>query len=709
MGYHPYQKEITLERKVELTVDLHPISLEQEEIVVKARRDNHNISSAETGFQRLKASEIEQLPTFLGSPDPIKALQYTPGIQSVGEGNAGIYVRGGTPGQNLILLDQMPLHNPSHLLGIYSVFNSLSIQNLNLIKGGIPAQYGGKLSSVIEVNTPASSEKRVSFAGNIGTLSSAGVIKGKTQNERGFFLLSARRTHLDLIKSLLIEPLSKNSSRFFRETNYHFNDIYAKYSYCIGTKDRITAQYFFSSDHYKYCKEPLSNKMNWDNWAGALIWTHQTSSNFSYKSILSYTSHSMDMTSFFEDYEFLLGSRLHTLNHKLEFLRNTANHQMRYGWELVYNNTVPEKVKTIMPDINYQDQDELNSAEANLYLNDEMNLLPKLKLNAGFRLHRIMHVGPYKQFAEDETGKRLETKSYSKYKIVKGYNFFEPRISFSYQIRPNQSIKASYTENNQNFHLAEVGSVSLPTDIWTSSTEDLPPEKARQFTLGYYRNFANNNFETSTEIYYKKLTNQIELKESVVLKMEKEIFEDQFYMGDGRAYGFEFFIKKKTGHFTGWLGYSLSKSQKRIPEINQGKYYNTKYDRRHDLSLTLNYNHNSKWSYSAAFVYATGNTMTLPVGRYIIQGNIVNDYGKINSFRMPAYHRLDLSAKYQVVKKKQFESFWTFALYNVYGRSNPYFIYFSAKGDLDNYKLDVKAKQISLFPILPSISWNFKF
>ena len=344
------------------------------------------------------------------------------------------------------------------------------------------------------------------------------------------------------------------------------------------------------------------------------------------------------------------------------------------------------------------------------YIQDEWTISEKFKVNAGIRFSGFQHIGPFKRFIKNQSGLTTDTITYNRWETVKFYKGLEPRISARYQINGKSSIKAAFTKNNQYIHLASLSSVSLPTDIWVPSSDVVKPQIGYQYSIGYFRNFKENTFETSVELYYKDMKNQIAYKDGALPENTiGDNVDNSFTFGKGWSYGAEFFLKKRYGKFNGWAGYTLSFTKRQFDDINDGEWYYAKYDRRHDVSLTLSYEQSKRITFGAVFVYATGNTLTLPVARYFLNGYVVNEYGKRNSYRMAPYHRLDLSVTYKGKEHKKYQSSWTFSVYNVYNRYNPYFIYFANKGNAYDGTLQIQAKQVSLFGIIPSITWNFKF
>jgi hypothetical protein len=454
----------------------------------------------------------------------------------------------------------------------------------------------------------------------------------------------------------------------------------------------------------------LSTRMKWGNRLGSLRWNHIFNHAFSANQTIGYTGYDFYLDASFNKYGFHLSSKIDDWYYKMDFLLlKFLDHRLQYGLNYTYHRFSPNNMHASLNQVSYTNAPIYYSHETSAYINDQWTLSPRLTFNAGLRFTNYMQTGPYTQYALDENGFVEDSLVYKKNTIIKTYNRPEPRLSAVYQVNEISSVKASYSINQQFIHLASVGSVSIPTDFWIPSTKNILPQWVTQYTLGYFRNFAGNQYETSVEGYFKQMNDQFEFRNGLFSKTNRNAIEENIVRGKGYAFGMEFFVKRNLGKTTGWISYTISRTFRQFDEINSGKLYPAKYDRIHDLSITLMHQMNDKWSFSAVFIFSTGNAMTLPAGRYIVQGNLVNDYGKVNSFRMPAYHRLDISVNYLLYKKERMESNLNFSVYNVYNRANPYYIYFEAQGNLDSYELSVKPKQISLFPILPSLSWNLRF
>ena len=710
MGYTEYSEKIILDQNVIKTVTMQENVITKRELVVTGEKEDKNTTSTEMGKVQIEVEKIKTLPAFMGEVDVLKTIQLTPGVQNAGEGNSSFYVRGGGPDQNLILLDEAVVYNASHLFGFFSVFNADAVKSIDLTKAGMPANYGGRLASVLDIQMKEGNNQKFQMDGGIGLISSRLTVQGPIKKDTSSFIVSARRTYVDL----LIKPFVRKTSDF-KGTGYYFYDLNTKVNYRLSDKDRIFLSGYFGRDIFAMHNKDLSfkNTISWGNATTSFRWNHVFGPKLFLNSTLIYSDYHFEFGAQQSEYDIKLVSGITDYNAKFDFtLYPNLNHIIKFGGNYTYHIFTPNNAtaKTSGVELDLGSAVKLYSNDAALYLNDEFDLNGRIKLNAGLRYTFFEPVGPFDRFINNPAGQVTDTIHYGKFEKIKIYNHVEPRLSARYTIDEFSSIKASFTQNYQYIHLASVTAVSLPTDIWVPCSEVVKPQFGTQYSLGYFRNFKKNMFETSVELYYKDMKNQIEFKEGALPEDNiKNNTDNNFTFGRGWSYGSEFFINKRTGRWTGWAGYTLSWTKRKFPEINLGKAYWAKYDRRHDVSIILSYELNDKWTFSTIWVYATGNAMTLPISRYIVDGNIVNEYGPRNSFRMPAYHRMDLSATYTGKKHKKYQSSWNFSIYNVYNRYNPYYIYFQTTGSVSDFNIETQAKQVSLFPILPSATWNFKF
>jgi hypothetical protein len=744
LGYANYEKRIELNKDIKLNVEITPSVNTIQEIEITSERNDKNVSSASVGTVKLDISEIKKMPAFMGEVDVLKTIQLIPGVKSAGDGNTGFYVRGGGPDQNLVLLDEAVVYNASHLLGFFSVFNGDAIKNVNLIKGGMPAQYGGRLASVLDISMKEGNSKSYHAQGGIGVIASRLTVEGPIKKDTGSFIISARRTYLvDVIR-----PFTKPGSTFRDGTNLYFYDLNTKFNYRLSQKDRLFASGYFGRDIMNFEDRGAQFKMgiSWGNATGVLRWNHQFNNKLFVNTSVIYSDYKFILDVKQAGFGLNLGSGIQDWNGKVDFSYfPSIRHEVKFGANHIFHTFRPISVsaKSGETDFDFGKAKKERAHESAVYISDDFELTNKIRIHAGLRYSYFMQVGPFDRFITDSVniGQVIDTINYAANKKVKDYGGFEPRLNIRYEINKKSSIKASYTYNLQYIHLASLSAITLPIDTWVPSTELVNPQKGSQYSLGYFRNLFDNKFETSVEGYYKDMKNQIEYKEGAIPQDDANNNTDnQFTFGEGWAYGAEFFLKKRVGKFNGWVGYTLSYTKRRFNEINFGKEFFARYDRRHDASIALNYDLSKRWSLSAVWVYGTGNAITVPVSYYFIDANFVTEYGERNSFRMPAYHRLDLSATYLVNREKRlakrkeriikrydrkgkeqpilnipkpffkdYESSWTFSVFNAYNRHNPYIVYFATQGSITTGDYQIRAKQLYLFPILPSVTWNFKF
>lgn len=704
VGYQSHEHVIQLPKDAFLDVALTPLVIEQKEVLIRGERPLHE--KAEMGQVTLTREEIEAAPRFLGEADPMKVLQLTPGIQTATEGDAGIYVRGGGPGQNLILLDEMLIHSPNHLLGIFSVFNPATTSSIELIKGGIPAEYGERLSSVIKVSSEMEPDTLFHGEATIGTVNTSAALQIPMKGYNKL-TLGGRISQLSLYEKMS-EWTGVNTS-FWERTQYDLYDMNGLFRFRIGDKNYFSLAGMTNRDKYRYQNNTgtFVSKLNWGNTAGGFNWYYVVNPSYTIKQHAGVSNYQFEMTSAFREYNLNLFSEINDIYYKQQHLIQTNSLLIKTGFEYHKTRLMPDRIDADFDEQAVQQKAELHGHELAFYYQQEAPLSDRLRLNAGVRFTWFGHTGPYTSYEKNNAGQVVDTIAHGKEELLKQYLTIDPRLLLIYKLKKRNSLKASYTVTTQNIHLATISSVSLPTDIWLPSTVTIPPERAHQVSLGYYQSFSRWNF--STELYYKRLINSIEFAGGLLTTGDQKKIEENVLTGNGNAYGLELMLRKSRGKLTGWAAYTLARTDRKFDELNDGRTFPAKYDRRHDLSMVAAYKFSPRIKVAASFVYASGNAMTMPEGRYIIQGNIVNDYGKLNDYRVPPYHRLDLSLTWTLRESATWTSLINFSIYNVYNRHNTYFIYFDVDGDLDAYDLVIEPKQVALFPIIPSIAWTFKF
>ncbi len=696
-GYSNDTLEVSLDKDVVMAVNLSPADAEMQEVVVSANRNNSNVTKPLMGVQKLSVNEIKDVPVIFGEKDILKTIQLLPGVQSGGDGSSGFYVRGGSVDQNLILLDEATVYNPTHLLGFFSTFNSDAIKDVTLYKGAIPAEYGGRLASVLDVKMDDGNAKEYGVSGGLGLISSRLNVQGPIEKDDGSFIVSARRTYADLFLKLSKDTNTNRSSLYFY-------DINAKANYKLGDKDHIYLSGYFGKDNLG-----LGNTfgLNYGNSTGTFRWNHifnsrlfsNTSliySKYNYNVSINSGNNDIGITSFVRDYH---------LKEDLQYFLNSDN-KVNFGIEVIEHTTSPGVISaTGTSSFNPLALEQRYSLESAAYIDHDLALSDKININYGLRASLFTILGPGSFYTYDSSGNAIDTTTYGSGQLVKNYFNLEPRFSMSYRLTDNSSIKFAYTRTTQNLHLLSNSTSSNPTDVWIPSSNNVKPEIADQVSTGYFRNADNNAYEFSAEVYYRYMQNQIDYKNGAQL-IANEYVESQLIYGIGRAYGLELFAKKKVGRMTGWVSYTLSRTERRFGTVNVDSWFPANQDRTHDLSIVGIYKLSKKCTLSGDFVYYTGNAVTWPSGKYAVDGQVAFLYTKRNGYRMPPYNRLDLSATLQGKKTKKFDSNWNFSLYNAYGRENPYSISFQQDpGD----PAKTEAVQYALFRWVPSVTYNFKF
>ena len=710
VSYQQKAVEIVLDADKSFNFDLLSKASAIAEVVVYAnRRRDANVKNAEMGKIDLSITRIKNIPAFMGEVDILKAIQLLPGVRNAGEGNAGFYVRGGGPDQNLIMLDDAVVYNTGHLFGFFSIFNSDAIKNTSLIKGGMPAQYGGRLSSVLDVAMKDGNINTFQVEGGIGLIASRLSIQGPIKKEKSSFIISARRTYIDAIT----KPFIKKTSDFYG-SGYYFYDLNAKVNYKFSEKDRLYASGYFGRDVFDYNNLSRSFRSNipWGNSTATLRWNHVFNKRLFANTTAVYNNYKFKFEAAQNNFELSLASGIRDVNLKVDFdYYPLPQHKIKFGGLYTYHKFIPNILSGKQDTVIFQPNNETikYASEFAAYIQDDWEISDKIKINYGIRWSSFLQIGPYTKYVRDVDGNKLDSTVYRSFEPVKTYGGLEPRITIRYALNDETSLKAAVNRNYQYIHLVSNAASTLPTDLWVPSTYIVKPQLSWQYTAGLFKNFADNKFETSVELYYKEMKNQIEYSEGYTPSLQDP--EKEFVFGDGWSYGAELFINKTRGKLNGWIGYTLSWTYRKFPGLNDGVKYPARYDRRHDMSIVANYEPGKKWRFGAVFVYGSGNATTMPERFYIIEGVLTQEYSQINQYRLPSYHRLDLSATYTPVSKKpkKLQSSWVFSIYNVYCRYNPYFIYFDQTGSPYDGTLKVEARQVSLFPILPAVTWNFKF
>ncbi len=697
IGYKSQSLQVSLNQNIRQDFILSENSTELGEVVITSERKDENIASTSMGIEKINIQELKNIPVLFGEKDILKTIQLLPGVKTAGEGNSGFYVRGGNADQNLILLDEATVYNASHLLGFFSVFNADAIKNVTLYKGGQPAEYGGRLSSVLDIRTQDGSDKEFGAEGGIGLIASRLKLEVPIVKDKGSFSINARRSYADLFLQL-----SKDS--VMRQRKLYFYDINTKLNYRINENNRIFFSGYFGKDILSIGEQM---GVNWGNATGTFRWNHIINNKTFSNASLIFSNYDYDINTPLAGADGEIISRIQDYNLKQDFqhFANTKN-KLKFGFNSIYHKIIPgaiiAKTDLSIDELNLKHKQALENA---IYFSHEFNPSEIFGFEYGVRLTSFSTFGPGDFYTYNNQGEITDTASYNSNHVVKTYFSIEPRLAANFVLNHQNSIKLAYGRNTQNLHLLSNSTSGNPTDLWIPSSNNVKPEIADQFSVGYFRNFNDNTFEFSTEIYYKHLQNQIDYKDGAELRFN-EFAESQLLFGMGRAYGIEFFLKKKYGKLNGWIGYTLSKTEKKIDGINNGEYYFAKQDRTHDITIVGIYEIAKAWTASATWVYYTGSAITFPSGKYQVAGTSVNYYTERNGYRMPNYHRLDLGVTWQRRKTEKFESSWNFSLYNAYGRENAYTITFQ-QDPKDPAK--TQAVQTTLFRWVPSITYNFKF
>jgi hypothetical protein len=698
VGRQPKSIPIDLQKNEKRNIELSESSVSLGSVEITAERGDKNVSSTEMSSDHLDMQQIKAIPVLFGEVDILKTITLLPGVMSAGEGNTGFYVRGGGADQNLVLLDEATVYNASHLLGFFSIFNADAIKDMTLIKGGIPAEYGGRLASVLDVHMNDGNSKTYTVKGGIGLIASRLTVEGPMIKDKGSFLITGRRTYADVFLKLF------GSNAQARSSSLYFYDLNVKANYRFSEKDKLFLSGYFGRDVFG-----LSGQfgINWGNATGTLRWNHIFNDKLflNTSAIVSDYRYNIDITSGSSNFGITSGVRDYVLKLAFEYYLNDKN-KIKFGAQSTFHVFTPGSISTngtrLVNDLNI---DQKYSLENAIYISDEQTLTPKLSVNYGLRYVLFDQLGPGKIFHYDTTGAITDTSIYKSGKLIQQYGSLEPRLAVRYTLSTTSSVKASYTRTSQFIQLLSNTTASTPTDLWVPSGNTIKPQLGDQYAMGYFRNFHNNMFEASVEVYYKNMQNQIDYKPGANIVLNP-VVESQLYFGKGRSYGSEFLLRKNTGAFTGWISYTLSRTERQFPYINNNSWYPAKQDRTHDISVVLMYSLGKTWTFGAVWIYATGNAVTFPVAQYQFENHVVAYYSDRNGYRMPAYHRLDLSATLHRPKKKRFEAEWDFSVYNVYNRHNAYSIEFQQD---PNNPSQTQAVKTWLFGIIPSVTYNFKF
>lgn len=701
LGYAQMDTLLHIEKNITLNLDMRPAQVELREVVIAAEKENQHVTGIKMSSEKLNMETVKTIPAFMGEVDVLKSIQLLPGVQSGGEGTTGFNVRGGSPDQNLIQLDEAPVYNASHLLGFFSVFNADAIKDVEIYKGGIPAEYGGRLSSLVDIRMKEGNNKRFSAEGGLGTISSRLTLEGPIVKDRSSFFISGRRTYADLYLRLA-------NDKALRDNRVYFYDLNAKLNYKLSDKDKLFVSGYFGQDVFKFQKD---FKITWGNKTATTRWNHVISHKLFSNVTLLYSDYDYTVTSFSssDSYKGKLEIKDFSLKADLTYYLNTSN-TIRFGVNSTYHTINPGSVEKTSDEsvVNDLSTNKKHAFENALYVSNDMEVTSKLSVQYGIRYSFMQNIGGTVFRYDGQMENVVDTVNYNSTRIHHVQGGFEPRLSARYTLNENSSVKVSYNRTLQYLHLVSNTTGGTPLDIYIPSDEYIKPQVADQVAAGYFRNFRNNMFEASVEAYYKKLQNQIDFKDNADLLLNNNI-EREILTGSGKAYGVELMVKKQKGKLSGWLSYTWSHSERTISSINNGNPYPVRQDRPHSVNIVTTCQLGKRWEVGGTWVYASGNAITMPSGGYLYNDIVVPVYTERNGYRMPASHRLDLSVTLKGKEKpgRKWHSSWNLSLYNVYARQNPYSI--QLRQNADNPKVTEAVQTSIVGTIIPSLTYNFKF
>ncbi len=716
MGYNDNRQVIELNSNQTLTITLGEEIITAEEVTVTGERPDKNIEDTKMSNIRMDIKQIKKLPALFGEIDIIKNIQMLPGIGVAGEGNTGLYVRGGGADQNLILLDEAPVYNPSHLFGMFSVFNSDALKSAEIYKGGIPAQYGGRLSSLLDIRTKDGNAKKFGASGGIGLIASRLTLQGPIIKDKCSYVISARRTYADLFLKLA-DVVGVLNNPNVKGAKLYFYDLNAKVNYKINEKNQIFIAGYFGKD----VLSAAGFGLNWSNATSTLRWNHVYGNKLFSNTTLFYSNYNYELgiNSGSEGFKWKSNLKEVAVKQDYTYFLNPSN-EVTFGVNLSYKvydpgKLIPQEGNTTFRPFKLAPY---HSMEEAVYLSNKQKLTKRISVEYGLRYTLFQNVGRDSVIQYNNgvvsNDNIIDTTVYDRFDLIKNYGGFEPRISSRYLLNERSSVKASYNRTLQFLHLLSNSSSPLPTSQWIPSTPYVKPQKADQFAVGYFRNFKENKYEASAEVYYKYFYNALDFKDNANLIANRNI-ETEILRGKGWSYGLELFLRKHTGKVTGWISYTLSKTELNIAGINEGRNYYASYDRRHNLNIVMSYDINSRWNFSANWVYGSGRPLTVPIQLYHYERSNVGYIPSRNNYRIPAYHRMDISATLYAKKKENRKNFgsWNFSIYNLYAHKNAFTVFTRDKNfgtdESPVYKDEKELVKLYLFSIVPSITYNFNF
>jgi len=701
IGYNSIIKEITIDKTQTIKIELKSVPEKIKGIIIKAETENKNISRIETGIERLSPKEITKIPSLLGEPDLIKAIQLLPGVQFIKEGNSGFSIRGGSSDQNMILMDEATIYNATHLMGFLSSFNNDAVNDLKLYKGDIPASYGGKLASILDVRMKEGNPHKISGKGGIGLLSTRFTLDGPINKDKTTFLASVRRTYLDLFL-----PLSSDEN--IRKSKLYFYDINFKLSHRINEKNKIFINTYNGHDEM----ESSDFKLNFGNKIFSLRWDHIFSARFYMNATTIWSKYNYELGTNIEDKtdSWLWNSNINEIGQKFDFsyfIRPKTT--FKFGVQSFLHKFNPGYIRGLDENSIYQNYsvEKNRTLEHGIYISFKTEIQRKINIRAGLRGSLFQNLGKTTVYKYNNNHKVSDSTHYGSGDIFKSYFGIEPRLEINYMPGNDWSVKFSYNRNRQYIQKASSSIAGTPLDIWFTSGCNLKPQIGDQCTIGSFKNFKNGIYQTSVELFYKKMKNTIDFADHADLLLNKYL-EGEIRTGKSNSYGLELSIKKTKGILTGWMGYTYSRSKRTIPEINQGKTYVAPFDKPHYFTIVFNYKLGERTSLSANWIYASGQPSTMPNQYYKINGTLLPLYGKRNAGRYDPYHRMDMSfiLKCKNEHHKKWQGEWIFSIYNVYNHKNAWLLHYRQDKDTPS---EAYAEKTYLFPIIPSVTYNFKF
>ncbi|MFT7606543.1 MAG: hypothetical protein ACI8VT_004146 [Saprospiraceae bacterium] len=712
IGFETIKRAINLKENITLSLEMGG-AIELVEVVVTSEAADRNVSTTEMSVNQLSINTISKLPALLGEVDVIRSIQLLPGVSTVGEGATGFNVRGGGVDQNLVLLDEAPVYNSSHLFGFFSVFNPDAVKDVKLYKGGIPARYGGRLSSILDVRMKEGNRKKLAVSGGIGLIFSRLAIEAPIIKDKASFIVAARRSYIDVLaKPFLSGDLADSKLNFY--------DLTLKTNYIINEKNRVFLSGYLGRDVFGFGD---SAGFDWGNTTATFRWNHLFNDRL-FSNFTAYYSNYDYKIKFGNEVENSFDWDANIVNYSLKadmsYYINT-NNQLTFGGQgIIYEFFPGNAIGVSEGETSIFSLSKKNALEAGIFVENEQTVNSRLSLHYGLRLSYFNYLGKGTayEFEDNEPGEiktLVSSTDYKQWESIQDYINLEPRASIKYQLDPKTSVKLSYNRMVQYIHLISNSTAATPLDVWTPSTNNVKPQMADQFALGLFKNFKNNKYETSAEIYYKDLDHMVDYIDGANLFIN-ELLEAELLDAKGRAYGLEIQVEKKTGKLTGWISYTLAKTERQVDGINNNAWFDSRFDQRHNFSTTAFYELNKRWTFSANFVLNSGTPATFPTDRFEQQGYLIPNVASDsrNNVRIPAYHRLDISATLQgkVKEGKRYRSEWVFGVYNVYNRKNPFSIYFKQEDirPVSGTPISTNAYQLSVIgSFIPSISYNFSF